>query len=234
MCVFPPFTSAYPYDFMFMWRSDLHVLLFVNKYLWQAFCAQHLSICMDHGMCTVHVCLYISCMHVCLHTWLSIHTRMCARVSTFVRNSTNVTVMSQVSRSGSLPHLINDTPPLMTALTGQQNPRTLPFSSPSYHMSMRSSIHPSVWTRLHSDFKHFFIWNTWVCVENASYLSVRLYAARAHFSCCRDSVVSSLNEGERGCVCEEINQPVLFVIKVMGDGSQCLRRKEDIFHFLIS
>lgn len=70
-------------------------------------------------------------------------------------------------------------------------------------------------------------------MENASYLNVRLSDAKAHFSCCQDSVVSSLNEGERGCVCEEINQPVLFVIKVMGDGSECLRIKA-IFHFLIS
>lgn len=122
-------------------------------------------------------------------------------------------VMSQASREGSLPHLINDTPPLMTALTGQQSPRTLPLSSPSIYLC--PSIYLSTWTRLHSEFSGFLICNTWVCVENVLYLNVRLNAVKAHFSCCQDSVASSLNE--RGCVCEEINQPVLFVIKVMRD-----------------
>lgn len=75
-------------------------------------------------------------------TWLGIHTRTCAHVSIFVRNSTNVTVMSQASRGGSLPQLINDTPPLMTAPTGQQNPRTLPLSSPSIYLCVHPSIHP--------------------------------------------------------------------------------------------
>lgn len=54
-------------------------------------------------------------------------------------------------------------------------------------------------------------------MENELYVKVRLNAAKAHFSCCQDSVASSLNEGECGRVGAEINQPVLFVIKVMGD-----------------
>lgn len=33
----------------------------------------------------------------------------------------------------------------------------------------------------------------------------------------KDSVASPLNEGVCGCVCEAINQPVLFVIKVIQD-----------------
>lgn len=64
---------------------------------------------------------------------------VCRCVSTFVRNGTNVAVMSQASRGGSPPHLINGTPPIMT---GQQSPRISPSSSPSIYLCVQPTIHP--------------------------------------------------------------------------------------------
>lgn len=90
------------------------------------------AVCIVMFACVV---LYakMSLYRVCTQEW------MC--VSMYVRNSSNVGVMSQASRGGSLPHLINDTPRLMIAPSGKQRPRTLPLSSPSIYLSIHPSSH---------------------------------------------------------------------------------------------
>lgn len=140
-------------------------------------------------------------------TWEGLHTRVHTQHQ-----------CRWASRGGSPPPLINGTPPLMTAQAAQKSPGALALSAPSIYLS----IHPAIWTAFLSGFwGHFFISYTWASVTN-SHLSVRLYTAKAHFSSCQDSVASSLNKGECGGVCELINQPVLFVIKVMGDRHICV------------
>ena len=126
------------------------MILFVDNYLLQA-CCHHISILIDCGTCTEHMCVsvcYVG-MRVFIHDGMHEGVWPCQW-----RHSTNVTIMSQASRGGSLPHLINSTPPLMTALADQQCPRILTLLSPSIYLS----VHPSIWTHLHPRLLRTFLY----------------------------------------------------------------------------
>lgn len=69
------------------------------------------------------------------------HTRICDGPLEW--NSSNVAVMSQANREGSLAHLINDTSPLMSTPTGQESPQDIMVII-TIHISIGPSIYPFI------------------------------------------------------------------------------------------
>lgn len=53
---------------------------------------------------------------------------------------------------------------------------------------------------------------------HCAYLNVGSHDLKAQFSCCHDSVAYSLNVGVHVCICGQINQHILLVIKVARGG----------------
>lgn len=147
--------------------------------------------------------------------------------------SGSVARMSEASRGGSLPHLINDTSLITPAPAAQQKPHAISIIIP-IHISIHPSIHSFVHTNspAHRFSGHFLsllpgpVWKIYSISVSGCTAPAK---AKARFSSCQDSVASSLNEGKVWVCMPGDKSACLLVIKVMGDGHISVWGEKRIF-----